>query len=169
MPLGWYLAQGLYPLGPSSSDDEEGPCELPDGRIVCGPHGRVICGRCCTDYTGLTGDGEEEEDEDELDAKLEAETQEMYNQLSPESRAEVDARWGRLNSTARSSNDQPSTAGTTAASANRQSASDVVQPWKRVPSRGTGRVFPTKFFPPSDTITPPELFSGRAKFGGLTR
>ncbi|KAI1206795.1 ribonuclease H-like protein [Annulohypoxylon truncatum] len=51
MPLGWYLAQGLYPLGPSSSDDEEGPCELPDGRIVCGPHGLVTCGKCCTDYS----------------------------------------------------------------------------------------------------------------------
>ena len=53
MPLGWYLAQGLYPLSPSSSDDEEGPCELPDGRFVCGPHGRVVCGRCATDYSDM--------------------------------------------------------------------------------------------------------------------
>lgn len=51
MPLGWYLAQGLLPLTASSSDDEEGPCELPDGRLVCGPHGRVWCGKCCVDYS----------------------------------------------------------------------------------------------------------------------
>lgn len=53
MPLGYYLAQGLIPLTASSSDDEEGPCVLPDGRTVCGPHGLVICGRCCTDYSFL--------------------------------------------------------------------------------------------------------------------
>ncbi len=40
MPRGWYLAQGLIPLDYSSSDDE-GPCELPNGRLVCGPHGLV--------------------------------------------------------------------------------------------------------------------------------
>lgn len=53
----------MIPLGYSSSDDEEGPCELPDGRIVCGPHGLVICGRCCTDYTGM-GDDSDDDDED---------------------------------------------------------------------------------------------------------
>ncbi|RDA87548.1 hypothetical protein CP532_3951 [Ophiocordyceps camponoti-leonardi (nom. inval.)] len=67
MPLGWYLAQGLVPLYPSSSDDEEGPCELPDGRVVCGPHGLVRCGRCCTDYSILFTDSDEEEDDDDDD------------------------------------------------------------------------------------------------------
>ncbi|KAI1656441.1 ribonuclease H-like protein [Daldinia decipiens] len=67
MPLGWYLAQGLCPLGPSSSDDEEGPCELPNGRIVCGPHGLVVCGKCCTDYSfiGSSSDGDEDYDDDD--------------------------------------------------------------------------------------------------------
>ncbi|KAI5917277.1 ribonuclease H-like domain-containing protein [Camillea tinctor] len=70
MPLGWYLAQGLYPLNPSDSDDEEGPCELPNGKLVCGPHGLVVCGKCCSDYSfmneGLSSDIEDaEEDEDE--------------------------------------------------------------------------------------------------------
>ena len=75
MPRGYYLAQGLYPLGERSSDDEEGPCELPDGRLVCGPHGLVICGKCCKDYSFMddilsdTGMDEDEEDgeEDEED------------------------------------------------------------------------------------------------------
>ncbi|KAI0104488.1 ribonuclease H-like protein [Daldinia grandis] len=61
MPLGWYLAQGLYPLGPSSSDDEEGPCELPNGRIVCGPHGFVVCGKCCTNYSFMGSSSDEDE------------------------------------------------------------------------------------------------------------
>lgn len=75
MPRGYYLGQGLIPLGYSSSDDEEGPCELPNGRIVCGPHGLVVCGRCCTDYSFMDDaldddddqdwDVEEDEDEDE--------------------------------------------------------------------------------------------------------
>lgn len=69
MPRGYYLGQGLIPLGYSSSDDEEGPCELPNGRIVCGPHGLVVCGKCCTDYSemddGFDDDEEEYEDEDE--------------------------------------------------------------------------------------------------------
>ncbi|KAK3358185.1 ribonuclease H-like domain-containing protein [Lasiosphaeria hispida] len=61
MPLGWYLAQGLVPLGPSSSDDEEGPCELPNGRLVCGPHGLVVCGKCCVDYSFMDVDSEDED------------------------------------------------------------------------------------------------------------
>ncbi|KAH6842276.1 ribonuclease H-like domain-containing protein [Chaetomium sp. MPI-CAGE-AT-0009] len=73
MPRGYYLGQGLIPLGYSSSDDDEGPCELPDGRLVCGPHGFVVCGKCCVDYSFMddvlsnqgNGDDEEEEDDDE--------------------------------------------------------------------------------------------------------
>ncbi len=46
----------------------DSPVELPDGRLVCGTHGRVVCGICCVDYTfmddvldlgsDLDGDGE---------------------------------------------------------------------------------------------------------------
>ncbi|KAH7305796.1 RNase H domain protein [Stachybotrys elegans] len=68
MPRGYYLAQGLIPLGYSSSDDEEGPCELPDGRLVCGPHGLVTCGKCCTDYSFME-DVLGEDDEDDEDAE----------------------------------------------------------------------------------------------------
>lgn len=65
MPRGYYLGQGLIPLGYSSSDDEEGPCELPNGRIVCGPHGLVVCGRCCTDYSFMDDDDDLDDDDDE--------------------------------------------------------------------------------------------------------
>ncbi len=70
MPRGWYLAQGLIPLGYSSSDDDEGPCELPNGRLVCGPHGLVLCGRCCSDYSfmdDVLGENREELEDDEND------------------------------------------------------------------------------------------------------
>ena len=77
MPRGWYLAQGLIPLGSSSSDDEEGPCELPDGRLVCGPHGLVWCGKCCVDYSfmdDVLGHNSENEDQDDdsFGSKVEA-------------------------------------------------------------------------------------------------
>lgn len=65
MPRGYYLGQGLIPLGYSSSDDDEGPCELPDGRIVCGPHGLVYCGKCCTDYSDMNDLLDEEDEEEE--------------------------------------------------------------------------------------------------------
>ncbi|KAM3536093.1 hypothetical protein MY4038_000559 [Beauveria bassiana] len=74
MPRGWYLAQGMFPLGYSSSDDDEGPCELPNGRLVCGPHGLVQCGKCCSDYSFMDdilgedcGDLVDEEDDEEDD------------------------------------------------------------------------------------------------------
>lgn len=76
MPRGWYLAQGLIPLGYSSSDDDEGPCELPNGRLVCGPHGLVRCPRCCSDYSfmddvlGENSEGPEDDENDDEDPDL---------------------------------------------------------------------------------------------------
>ncbi|KAG4281822.1 RNase H domain-containing protein [Fusarium proliferatum] len=29
----------------------DSPVELPDGRLVCGNHGLVVCGSCCVDYS----------------------------------------------------------------------------------------------------------------------
>ncbi|KAI0466992.1 ribonuclease H-like protein [Xylaria cf. heliscus] len=180
MPLGWYLAQGLVPLGPDSSDDDEGPCELPDGRLVCGPHGFVVCGKCCVDYSFMDDALSHSEDED--DHVLDAESEAKYWNLSPESRAEIDARWGPASSspglhaqTCAASNQDTSSA-TTNSSAPRQSPivahaglddfDDMPGP-KRL--RGTGRVFPTRFTPPSSTITPIQLFPGQATYARLTR
>lgn len=137
MPLGWYLAQGLIPLGPSSSDDEEGPCELPNGRLVCGPHGQVVCGRCCVDYSFMDdvldrGSEEEDEDEDEdKDDKAATERHDLTANLDPDMLA------GMLGG-------------------------------PRL-TKGTGRIFPTKFVPPSATVTPSELFTGKKVHGYNTR
>ena len=67
MPRGWNLAEGIVPIESSSSDDEEGPCQLPNGHIVCSPHGLVTCHMCCSEYTGMEDvlNDEEEDDEDE--------------------------------------------------------------------------------------------------------
>ncbi|KAI4864679.1 ribonuclease H-like protein [Hypoxylon rubiginosum] len=114
MPLGWYLAQGLYPLGPSSSDDEEGPCELPDGRIVCGPHGLVYCGKCCTDYSEMNDPSTDSEDDEDEDDEDDGSSTNPGNTRVPRDGTEK--------------------------------------------KRGTGKVFPTRFTPPTGSIRPTELF-----------
>ncbi|KAI1820263.1 ribonuclease H-like domain-containing protein [Xylaria intraflava] len=157
MPRGWYLAQGLIPLGESSSDDDEGPCELPDGRLVCGPHGFSFCTRCCVDYTftdeGLSDNGDAIED--------------MYWELSAEARAQVDATFGPpplRGSHALLGATSPDSMPTVDAS-----ALDLEDRPSLQKHRGTGRVFPTKFTPPSGNIRPTELFPGRATYVNITR
>ncbi|POS71943.1 RNase H domain-containing protein [Diaporthe helianthi] len=83
MPRGYYLGQGLIPLGYSSSDDEEGPCTLPNGRIVCGPHGLVHCGRCCTDYSVMNDllDEEDDEEDDDEDWDVEDDQHEQPDEM----------------------------------------------------------------------------------------
>ncbi|KAI0817158.1 hypothetical protein GGR55DRAFT_673000 [Xylaria sp. FL0064] len=196
MPRGWYFGQGLIRLGYSSSDDEEGPCELPDGRIVCGPHGLVCCGRCCSDYSFMDEIDDESDDEDE-NGLLEAEIREMYENLSPEARSLFRSRYGsppRSGSARANTGDArgqgppsilipsvflagPSTLSTAAPSIqnenNRDDDDSDMPSSVRVPGRdiikGTGRVFPTLFTPPTTTIRPIELFPGKATVGLVTR
>ncbi|CAJ2507571.1 Uu.00g087570.m01.CDS01 [Anthostomella pinea] len=145
MPIGWYLAQGLHPLGPSSSDDEEGPCELPNGKIVCGSHGLVTCGRCCTSYDFGDNDEFEEDKEDGVEGD---------DELFPNTLARLLRERGvipnQLDETDSEAPHMP----------------DRFGPEMR---RGTGRVFPTVFTPPSVHITPAELFHGKATYARLTR
>ncbi|KAF2728344.1 ribonuclease H-like protein [Polyplosphaeria fusca] len=102
MPLGWYLAQGLYPLGYDSSDDDEGPCQLPDGRWVCGPHGLAVCGRCCSDYTFMGDNSHDEDDEDDAisadadmkDADMEDKDEEEEEEQYPVSSSGLEKRKG---------------------------------------------------------------------------
>jgi ribonuclease HI len=137
MPRGYYLGQGLIPLGYHSSDDDEGPCELPDGRVVCGPHGLVTCSRCCVDYSfmddGLEEDDEgleHDEDDDDHDNDQDID---LANALPI---VELPSVW-------------PS--------------SKFPDPGSNL-RRGNGLVFPAKFEPADNTRTPTELFSGRARF-----
>lgn len=134
MPRGYYLGQGLIPLGYSSSDDEEGPCELPDGRIVCGPHGLVYCGRCCTDYSDMNDalDDDEEDEEDEEDDE-DVEDSDAEEDESEDKDKESDDATGHL-----------------------------LPFGHRLPfldagvqlMRGTGKVFPTKFVPSNNNTAP---------------
>jgi ribonuclease HI len=154
MPLGYYLAQGLIPLTASSSDDDEGPCELPNGRLVCGPHGLTICGKCCVDYSFmddiLSHDSEnDDEDSDYLGSEVGS--------------TDLDLDADDLNtpdSNARRSNNQPTT------TEDPHIPTHSFGPGFR---RGTGRIFPTKFGPPSASVTPLELFSGRKTHMLITR
>ncbi|KAI1132414.1 ribonuclease H-like protein [Nemania abortiva] len=195
MPRGWYLAQGLIPLGESSSDDEEGPCELPNGRLVCGPHGFVTCGKCCSDYSfmdDILGDDEDEdEDEDEYDDVdmdedeeededdvFDIEIMDMYLNLSSGAKARFRSRYGdppfvgrpRTQADRSSYQEAPSASGPPPAHMgtcrrlyeDEGDERDIPDPLDSNPylarRRGTGRVFPTEFTPPSALIRPGELF-----------
>lgn len=149
MPLGWYLAQGLIPLGESRSDDEEGPCELPNGRLVCGPHGLVVCGKCCSDYSFMNDVLEEDEEEDE----------DGDEDTDEELKAAMDATWGLhgRRSQAQASNDIIARDSTI--------PEDSFDTPKR---RGTGRVFPIKFNAPR-TTRPTDLFISRFTYGRMSR
>lgn len=132
-PIGWYLAQGLIPLGYDSSDDDEGPAELPNGQLVCGPHGLVWCGRCCVDYSFMN-EGLSSEDEDEDMDEDSDEDEDLPGLVDPTSNLDpVDS-----------------------------------EPWNAM-TRGTGRVFPKEFTPPSSSVTPSELFSGHRNHLKVTR
>ena len=142
MPLGWYLAQGLVPLTASDSDDEEGPCELPNGRVVCGPHGLVVCGKCCSDYSFMDEvNGLDGEDDDDDSENVDDDSEDEYRNSDEES------------------NNRP-----------------IVTAAPRMPlnmgpelTRGTGLAFPDKFVPPSASITPMDLFTGRSARMRVTR
>ncbi|KJZ70176.1 hypothetical protein HIM_10436 [Hirsutella minnesotensis 3608] len=153
MPVGWYLAQGLTPLTPSSSDDEEGPCELPDGRLVCGPHGLVSCGKCCVDYSFMDDVlAHDSEDDDDDGAHLDSDDTTDLDLAANDSNA--------AGSTAGRSNNLPIMVGAP------QIPFDLLGPRLR---RGTGRHFPTKFVPSPASGTPSGLFSGRKTHILVTR
>ncbi|KAM5344080.1 hypothetical protein ACJ41O_012617 [Fusarium nematophilum] len=102
----------------SDSDDSIGPVELPSGRLVCRPHGQVVCGYCCVDYSFMDEVLEEESMEREDDG--------------PCAERHLDE--------ASLSGSEPDIGPT------------------RAFTRGTGRVIPTRFIPPSAASTPGELF-----------
>lgn len=109
---------------PPFDTDYPAPVELPDGRLVCGPHNLEICGVCCVDFTFMR---------DELD---DVERYMYDDSYDDDSEGQV-------------------------------SPSDVMSPdrfekllgdMEFEKRRGTGRVFPSKFTPPSSASTPASLF-----------
>ena len=158
MPRGWYLAQGLIPLGSSSSDDEEGPCELPNRQLVCGPHGLVSCGKCCVDYSfmdDVLSHDSEDEDEDEDEDGDGSEVGAIDLDLAADDS-------NTTSSSARRSNNQHSAVETPQIPVGLHDLGPRLR-------RGTGRAFPTKFVSPSASVTPLELFSKRKAYMLITR
>lgn len=110
----------------------DSPTELPDGRLVCGDHGLVICPMCCVDYTfmdeiladNLTDSDEDLDDEAEnpqLGGDQKAQGPDMIiNPHSPRNDGFHDI---------------------------------------RVPRIGTGRVLFEKFVPPNAGVSPSWLFT----------
>ena len=152
------MAQGLIPLGEASSDDEEGPCELPDGRLVCGPHGLVVCYKCCSDYNFDLSDDSGDDDLPKYESRADDDNVPKHENRSGD-------------------------ASTEEANATREGIPGIhpLHPYfiaadSGVPHglpdepkrRGTGRVFPTKFdAPPSAQVH--ELFETKLKYVSMTR
>ncbi|GAP93144.1 putative RNase h domain protein [Rosellinia necatrix] len=181
MPRGYYLAQGFIPLDEHSSDDDEGPCELPDGRIVCGPHGHIVCGRCCVDYSFMEDILSHDEDEDEDDGGINenegdggipdstgsgARYLRLYLNLDPDIRFSPPSSSRDFQTQPRSSSTADVSTTQVSSNANgpqRENGRNLSYPvlgnlTDEGIRRGTGRVFPTIFTPPSSTIMPTQLF-----------
>lgn len=139
-----------FVLGPTwvvnrgRSDNEKGTRKLPDHRLVCRPHGLIVCGSCCVDYSFMDealGNGHDSEDESEEDYP--AQENEM-----PDRVMDVPGFLERWN---RSTNHSTAT----------QAPQLPADAFGSTLRRGTGRVFPTKFISPNASVTPGDLFSGR--------
>ncbi|KAI1439017.1 putative ribonuclease H1 [Xylaria sp. CBS 124048] len=138
------------------------PYELPDGRLVCGSHGLVICGKCCVDYSfmdEINGEDEGGYEDDEEVFDLGDRPNPFHLMLSPEARVDYNLQYERPPYRERV---VANTASYGYASSSRASAGRAPPPRVNYDAdkkhRGTGRVFPTVFTPPSNTIRPFELF-----------
>lgn len=92
--------------------------------------------------------------------RLEQETNSLYEQLGDEARAEFDARWGPPPSTRANAQASPESNNLSSNGINAHPPIIVAspRPYSFAIRRGTGRVFPTRFTPPSATSTPGALF-----------
>ncbi|KAF5026350.1 hypothetical protein F66182_1558 [Fusarium sp. NRRL 66182] len=108
------------------------PIELDDGRLVCAPHGLVVCGRCCVDYSFMDEILDEaDSDYGFMDEILDEASSDIFDE---DYHGEVDNR---------ASEAPPNNI-----------FDDMLNPLER----GTGNVFPSVFVPPSsarpDTLFP---------------
>ncbi|KAI0407253.1 ribonuclease H-like domain-containing protein [Xylaria palmicola] len=231
---GWYIAQGFTPAGTGSIEDDKGACQLPDGVIVCGVHGRVVCGVCGVDYSAMDDEGlanalaarlERLESEQSSQAAMKqrgaqgftptgtgnieddngcqlpngvivcgvhgrvvcGECGVDYSAWDDEGRVNTLAVWLKkleLDKSSRSEIESDTTISTPpspqseqgeTSTASNQRASEGVSAGPKTPDssivrpriRGTGRVFPTKFCPPSPTTIPSDIFESKANGPGI--
>lgn len=147
------MSSGWFYLHDDSDSDGEGvysPVTLPDGRLVCYRHLQIICAKCCVDYSFV-------EPNSDLDKDLDDDDSADFNDNDEPLTGEHIAR-GRPGTT----------------TSPRQNEDDLMMETAlgglgRPKTRGTGRVIPTKFNPPSPTSTPASVFPGRATCGQITR
>ena len=66
--LAVYILTVSFPDSNKMSWRPDSPVTVPDGRLVCGMHGLVICGSCCADYSLMEDSDIEDEDLDGSDA-----------------------------------------------------------------------------------------------------
>ncbi|EXU95445.1 RNase H domain protein [Metarhizium robertsii] len=128
------------------------PLSLPNGRLVCRRHGLAVCPYCCVDFSFM------EELSEDPDERLGCETSEICEHLSDEMQADIDARWAPPPSTRANSPAYHRNTGThTGFHIVHIAASSELCGGPAI-RRGTGRLFATKFSPPSATSAPGALF-----------
>ena len=126
---------------------------LPDGRLVCGPHGLVICGYCTVDYSFMDEILAEDDDDDSEASDLGSHTDDI-------DRPRVD--YSYMDEVLMEEDDDDSEASDLDDHTDEIDGPPLVvigAPSSRgEPRVGTGRVFPTKFKPSNPSNTPQTLF-----------
>jgi ribonuclease HI len=116
------------------------PVTLPDGRLVCGPHGLVICGYCTVDYSFMDEILAEDDDDDSEASDLGSHTDDI-------DRPRVD--YSYMDEVLMEEDDDDSEASDLDDHTDEIDGPPLVvigAPSSRgEPRVGTGRVFPTKF------------------------
>lgn len=120
--------------------------ELPNGQLVCREHMLIWCGKCCVDFTFMMEDSADEAEEEKDFGEDYA-----YEIEQPSIRTGY-VYFG--SSSEEHEIEQPSI---------RMGGLRASTPWGGLddePKRGTGRVVPTKFKPPTPSATPMDVFRG---------
>lgn len=118
-------------------DDHGGIVELPNGQLVCGSHGLVICGICTVDFSFM-------EDEIEDEGDYHASSDDDGNYLDYDGTYDYD-------------HDDEEPEQMSGPSKAIHFTDDLRGPQKKT-IQGTGRVFPSLFTPDTPTATPLEIF-----------
>lgn len=120
--------------------------ELPDGQLVCREHLLIYCGKCCVDFTFMVDDFADDDDhQDEL------EEDDAYEIEQPS----IHQGFFRLDDSTDESEEPSIRMGGYRIPSPPSDEDDFGMPKIK---RGTGRVLPTTFKPPTPSATPMEVF-----------